>query len=50
MLFADLMLMVNNCKLYNDEGSMYWQCAVSLEKFVKNLMQDSVVGLGKSGS
>jgi histone acetyltransferase len=50
MLFADLMLMVNNCKLYNDEGSMYTQCAVSLENFVKNLMQDSVVGLGKTGS
>jgi len=40
MLFADLMLMVNNCKLYNDEGSVYTQCAVSLEKFLGALFQD----------
>merc|ERR1712154_22191 len=37
MLHADLMLMVNNCKLYNDESSTYVQCAVNLEKFLKTL-------------
>jgi hypothetical protein len=30
MLFADLMLMVNNCKLYSEEVILYVQCAVDL--------------------
>ena len=37
MLLADLMLMVNNCKLYNEPASTYVQCAVSLEKFLQTL-------------
>eukprot|EP00536_Pseudo-nitzschia_multiseries_P004794 jgi/Psemu1/188962/e_gw1.83.87.1 len=37
MLYADLMLMVNNCKLYNDESSTYVHCAVSLERYLKTL-------------
>ena len=37
MLHQDLMLMVNNCKLYNDEASTYVQCAVNLERFLKTL-------------
>mmetsp|Transcript_12400 Transcript_12400/g.26117 ORF Transcript_12400/g.26117 Transcript_12400/m.26117 type:complete len:582 (+) Transcript_12400:554-2299(+) len=37
MLYADLMLMVNNCKLYNDETSTYVHCAVNLERFLKTL-------------
>mmetsp|Transcript_1627 Transcript_1627/g.3790 ORF Transcript_1627/g.3790 Transcript_1627/m.3790 type:complete len:547 (-) Transcript_1627:311-1951(-) len=37
MLYADLMLMVNNCKLYNDEASTYVQCAMNLERFLKAL-------------
>jgi len=40
MLFADLMLMVNNCKLYNDEASTYVQCATNLEKFIQSLFQE----------
>ena len=39
-LLADLQLMVNNCKLYNEEGSTYLQCAVSLEKFLGTLFRD----------
>lgn len=41
MLHADLMLMVNNCKLYNDEASTYVQCAISLEKFLGTLFVNS---------
>lgn len=37
MLYADLMLMVNNCKLYNDETSTYTQCALNLERYLKTL-------------
>ncbi len=37
MLYADLMLIVNNCKLYNEEASTYVQCAVSLEKYLGTL-------------
>ncbi len=41
MLYADLMLMVNNCKLYNDEASTYVQCAVNLERFLKTLFANA---------
>jgi histone acetyltransferase len=37
MLYADLMLMVNNCKLYNEEGSTYMQCARNLETYLKGM-------------
>jgi histone acetyltransferase len=37
MLYADLMLMVNNCKLYNEEASTYVQCAQNLETYLKAL-------------
>ena len=40
MLYSDLMLMVNNCKLYNDEASTYVQCAGSLEKYLANVFGD----------
>ena len=40
MLYRDLMLMVNNCKRYNDEASTYVQCAVSLEKYMSTLFRD----------
>jgi len=41
MLYLDLMLMVNNCKVFNDAGSTYVQCAESLETFINNLFADS---------
>ncbi|KAL3910577.1 MAG: hypothetical protein SGILL_007639, partial [Bacillariaceae sp.] len=37
MLYADLMLMVNNCKLYNEEASTYMQCAKNLEDYLKGM-------------
>jgi len=40
MLYADLMLMVDNCKKYNDKSSTYHECAVNLEKFIVPLFQD----------
>lgn len=40
MMYADLMLMVNNCKLYNEPKSTYTQCAYSLERFMAPLFQD----------
>jgi hypothetical protein len=40
MLYADLMLMANNCKRYNDEASTYYECAVNLEKFLGPLFQE----------
>jgi histone acetyltransferase len=40
MLYADLMLMVNNCKLYNEEASTYVHCAQSLEKYLGTLFRD----------
>eukprot|EP00804_Cyclotella_cryptica_P001084 CCRYP_008373-RB/>CCRYP_008373-RB protein AED:0.05 eAED:0.05 QI:61/1/1/1/0.5/0.33/3/1072/443 len=36
-LYADMMKMVNNCKIYNDPESTYHECAVSLEKFLATL-------------
>lgn len=41
MLYSDLMLMVNNCKLFNVEGTTYFQCAESLEEFLSNVFVDS---------
>ena len=37
MLLIDLMLMVNNCKAYNDPSSPYYEAAVSLQEFVQPL-------------
>lgn len=37
MLYSDMMKMVNNCKLYNGEGSTYYEYAVSLEKYLATL-------------
>lgn len=34
-LYLDLKLMINNCKLYNDEASTYVQCAVQLERYMR---------------
>ena len=42
MLYRDMMLMVTNCKFYNDEASTYYECAVSLEKFLKGIFPDVV--------
>ena len=36
-LRADLMLMAENCKTYNDATSPYYECATNLEKYVENL-------------
>jgi len=40
MLSSDLTRMVNNCKLYNDSSSTYYECAVNLEKFLVKLFSD----------
>ena len=40
MLYADMIRMVNNCKLYNDSSSPYYECAVSLEKFLSQIFPD----------
>jgi histone acetyltransferase len=37
MLYSDLMKMVNNCKLYNGEGSTYTEHAISLEKYLSTI-------------
>ena len=43
-LYADMMKMVNNCKIYNGEGSTYYGCAVELEKFLSVLFPVRVEG------
>jgi hypothetical protein len=51
MLYVDLMLMVNNCKLYNDDGSTYIQCAVQLEKYIHNvLFHDTILSTSISNN
>eukprot|EP00551_Chaetoceros_affinis_P012161 CAMPEP_0203665582 /NCGR_PEP_ID=MMETSP0090-20130426/2783_1 /ASSEMBLY_ACC=CAM_ASM_001088 /TAXON_ID=426623 /ORGANISM="Chaetoceros affinis, Strain CCMP159" /LENGTH=443 /DNA_ID=CAMNT_0050529191 /DNA_START=1 /DNA_END=1335 /DNA_ORIENTATION=+ len=37
MLHVDMLRMVNNCKIYNDPSSPYYECAESLEKFLKEI-------------
>lgn len=40
MLYVDLLRMVDNCKMYNDQTSPYYECAVSLEKYLESLFPD----------
>ncbi|XP_065836965.1 histone acetyltransferase KAT2A-like [Oscarella lobularis] len=35
---ADVIRMLNNCKVYNDKDTEYYQCAVSVEKFFVSKM------------
>mmetsp|Transcript_435 Transcript_435/g.966 ORF Transcript_435/g.966 Transcript_435/m.966 type:complete len:454 (-) Transcript_435:152-1513(-) len=42
MLYSDMMKMVNNCKLYNGEGSTYCEYAVSLEKYLATIFPKRV--------
>lgn len=37
MLYSDMMRMVNNCKLYNDSASPYYECAVNLGKYLGSI-------------
>jgi Bromodomain len=47
MLYQDLMLMVNNCKLYNEPASPYAQCASSLEAYLGQLFRkEDIAGRG----
>lgn len=58
MLYSDMMKMANNCKLYNGEGSPYYDNAVCLEKHLATIFPKRVtsasstvaVGGGGSGS
>ena len=38
-----MMKMANNCKLYNGEGSQYYDYAVSLEKYLGTLFPKRVI-------
>lgn len=54
MLYSDMMKMVNNCKLYNGEGSAYYEYAVSLEKYLatlfpKRLMSAAAAAVDSTG-
>ncbi|KAL7549527.1 hypothetical protein ACHAWF_012797 [Thalassiosira exigua] len=42
MLYSDMMRMVNNCKIYNGEGSQYYEYAVSLEKYLTTIFPKAV--------
>lgn len=42
MLYSDMMKMVNNCKLYNGEGSTYSEYAVSLERYLATIFPKRV--------
>jgi len=37
MVMVDLKKMVNNCRIYNDINSPYYECALSLEKFLTSV-------------
>lgn len=50
MLYSDMMKMVNNCKLYNGEGSTYYEYAVSLEKYLATIFPKRVTTAGVVGS
>ena len=35
-LFADLYVMFENCRLYNPDTTVFWECATRLEAFTRN--------------
>ena len=39
-LYNDLQLMINNCKLYNGSGNVYYDCAVCLEKYMDTIFSN----------
>jgi len=43
MLYVDMMKMADNCKLYNGEGSVYYDYAVSLERYLGTIFPKRVV-------
>ena len=47
MLYQDLMLMVNNCKLYNEPSSPYAQCANNLEDYLGQLFRKEDLPQGR---
>ena len=42
-LLSDLTLMVENCRMYNDPSTTYWDCATRLEAFIQAFAADSTV-------
>ncbi|KAL3823595.1 hypothetical protein ACHAXA_005576 [Cyclostephanos tholiformis] len=42
MLYSDMVKMANNCKLYNGEGNVYYNYAVSLEIYLETIFPESV--------
>ena len=42
-LHSDLYVMCENCKVYNDPATTYWECATRLESFVKARAADTIV-------
>lgn len=49
MLYSDMMKMVNNCKMYNGEGSTYYDYAVSLEKYLATIFPKRVTAAAEGG-
>ena len=50
MLYVDMMKMVNNCKVYNGEGTPYYDHAVSLEKYLGTIFPKRVVTSSSTAS
>jgi histone acetyltransferase len=50
MLYSDMMKMANNCKLYNGEGSAYYEYAVSLEKYLGTIFPKRVTQQQSGGA
>ena len=42
MLYSDMIKMANDCKLYNGGGTEYYDCAVSLEKYLGTIFPKRV--------
>lgn len=49
MLTADLYLMCENCRVYNDPSTPYWECAQRLEAFVRERAGQASVTRGAPG-
>ena len=43
----DLLVMCENCRVYNNESTSYWECATRLEAFVRARLAEASVSRDK---
>ena len=45
MLYSDMMKMANDCNVYKEKGTKYYDCSVGLEKYLVSEASSQLGGL-----